>query len=77
MIIITIIQDLAYNMYRGLPLAGWLGIITYISLIATASVMVLTRKGIYRFSFKTHKNLARLTIVLATIHFIFAISVYI
>lgn len=73
----TIIQDLAYSIYWGLPLAGWLGIITYISLISTASVMVLTRKGIYRFSLNTHKNLARLTILLATIHFIFAISVYI
>ncbi len=73
----TAIQNLAYRMLWGLPLAGWLGIITYISLVATASVMVLTRKGIRRFSFSTHKNLARLTILLATIHFIFAISVYI
>ncbi len=72
----TIIQDLAYRLYWGLPLAGWLGILTYISLISTASVMVLTRKGIKRFSINTHKNLARLTIILATIHFVFAISVY-
>lgn len=73
----TVIQNLAYQMYGGLPLAGWLGIITYISLICTASVMVLTRKGIFRFSIKTHKNFARLTIILATIHLILAISVYI
>jgi len=72
-----IIQDMAYQIYWGLPLAGWLGVLTYISLLCTAGVMVMTRRQIRRFSLKTHKRLAQLTILLATIHLVFAISVYI
>ncbi len=70
------IERIAYQIYFGLPLAGWLGILTYISMILTASVMLLTRKQVMKFSFSTHKNLARITIILATIHLIFAISIY-
>ncbi len=71
------IANWAYNMYFGLPLVGWLGILTYIFLISTGSVMVLTRKKIKRFPLSVHVTLARITIILATIHFIFGISAYI
>ncbi len=71
------IERTAYQFYYGLPLAGWLGILAYISLLITASVIILTRKQIVNFSLSVHRNMARLTIILATIHLIFAISVYV
>ncbi|MFW5790910.1 MAG: hypothetical protein ACOCZY_02300 [Bacillota bacterium] len=71
------IAQWAYNMYFGLPLVAWLGIITYIFLLCTGAVMVLTRKKIKRFPLNVHITLARITIILATVHFIFGISSYI
>lgn len=68
------IQQLAYSSYFGISVVVWMGILTYIFLIATAGVMVLTRKRIKRFSLKVHKNLAKITIIIATIHFLLALS---
>ncbi len=71
------IAQWAYNSFFGLPLVAWLGIITYIFLLAAGAVQVLTRKKIKRFPLSVHVTLARITIILATIHFIFGISAYI
>lgn len=70
------IAQWAYNMYYGLPLVAWLGILTYIFLLAAGAVQVLTRKRIKRFPLSVHVTLARITIILATIHLIFGISAY-
>ncbi len=70
------IQNIAYYMIWGLPVAGYLGIITYVFLLATATTMFLTRRRIFIIHVKYHKMLAYITIILATLHFILAISIY-
>jgi len=71
-----LIQNIGYHMIWGLPVAGYLGILTYIFLLATASTMFLTRRRIVIIHVKYHKRLAVITVFLATVHFIFAISIY-
>ncbi len=71
------LQSLAYQPILGFPVVGYLGIIGYLLLLATAMVMVLTRRKIKRIPAKYHFILARITITVATIHGILALSVYI
>ncbi len=70
-------QDLAYQPIFGFPVIGYLGILSYLLLIATALVMVLTRRRIVKILPKYHFRLAYLTISAATIHGVMAIAVYI
>jgi cytochrome b561 len=71
------LQNLAYTPILGFPVIGYLGIISYLLLVATALVMILTRRKIVRIPAKYHFTLARITIIVATIHGILALSVYI
>ncbi len=52
----------------GLPLAIWLGMITIIALISTATIGMLVLRGSSKVSFSWHLNVARLTILLAILH---------
>ncbi len=70
------LQNIAYQMILGFPVIGYLGIFSYLFLLATALVMVLTRRKIKRIPPKYHFMLARITIVLATVHGILALAVY-
>ncbi len=71
-----LIQNIGYYMIWGLPVAGHLGIITFVFLLATATTMFLTRRQIVIIHVKYHKTLASITILMATIHLILAISIY-
>ncbi|MFW5984845.1 MAG: hypothetical protein ACOC4G_10580 [Bacillota bacterium] len=71
-----LIQNIGYYTVGSLPLVGYLGIITYLFLLATAATMILTKRHIVIIHVKYHKSLAYITIILATLHFIFAISIY-
>lgn len=70
------LQSIAYTMYFGFPLVGYLGILSYVLLLITASLMVLTKKRILRVPVKYHRQAALITILIATIHFLLAISIY-
>ncbi len=72
-----LIQNIGYYMIWGLPIAGYFGIITFVFLLATASTMFLTRRQIVIIHVNYHKTLAIITISMAIIHFILAISIYI
>lgn len=72
----TFLQDLAYVSFLGFPLIGYLGIFSYLSLVATAAVSILTRRKIVKIPMRYHFRLAYLTLTLATIHAIFALIVY-
>ena len=73
----TAVQDFAYIMVGSLPLFGVIGIISYICLLITGSIMVLNRKTKMRIPLKYHVGMARITIIIATIHGFLALSVYI
>jgi uncharacterized membrane protein len=71
------LQDLAYRSIGGFPVLGYLGIIGYLLLIATALVMILTRRKVVKIKPKVHFRLAYATLIVATVHALLAISVYI
>ncbi len=72
----TFLQDLAYTSFLNFPLIGYLGIFSYLSLVATATVSILTRRKIAKISMRHHFRLAYLTLTLATVHAILALAVY-
>jgi len=72
----TFLQDLAYMTFLGFPFIGYLGIFSYLSLIATATVTILTRRKIVKIPMRVHFRLAYLTLTLATVHAILALAVY-
>jgi hypothetical protein len=61
-------QDITYALIFGKPLIMYLGILTLLSFLATASVGVLNMKGITTIPFVWHPRLAVLSICLALIH---------
>jgi hypothetical protein len=66
-------RDVAVTMIWFQPLFAWLGLLTLLSLLTTASYGYLLFKGKFR-SFRTHMMLAATTIVLAIVHATLALS---
>ena len=67
------LRDVAITMIWFLPLFAWLGLLTLLSLLTTASYGYMLFKGKVR-SFRTHMMLAATTITLAIIHMTLALS---
>ncbi|MDD3997571.1 MAG: hypothetical protein WCR91_00605 [Sphaerochaetaceae bacterium] len=72
-----VIRNAAYQSFLGLPLIGWIGIITYLLMWATALVMILSRRKIVKIKPKVHFRLAYITVAAATVHGLFAVAVYV
>lgn len=70
-------QEITYYMFFGIPFIVYLGIITIIMFIATATLALLKRKGKIKYSIQWHYRLAYLSIILGVIHSILGISIYI
>lgn len=70
------ISGIAYHLIAGLPVAAYLGMLTFLALILTALVGFLNFRGNTRIPFKWHPRLAAIVIALAIIHAIFALSAY-
>ena len=70
-------QEITYYMFFGIPFIVYLGIITILMFIATATLALLKRKGKIKYSIKWHYRLAYLSIFLGVIHSILGISIYI
>ena len=73
MAIWTVIRSIAVTNIIFQPLFAWLGLLTFLSLITTASYGYLLIKGKVR-SIPTHKMLAVTTLTLGIIHAILALS---
>jgi hypothetical protein len=67
------LRDVAITMIWFQPLFAWLGLLTLLSLLTTASYGYMLFKGKVR-SFRTHMMLAATTITLAIIHATLALS---
>ncbi|MCK9288072.1 MAG: hypothetical protein PHU24_09925 [Sphaerochaetaceae bacterium] len=70
------LQQIAYHYFFGFPVIGYLGIISYLLMWATALVMILTRRKIVKIKPKVHFRLAYSTAIIATIHGVLAVAVY-
>jgi len=70
------IQHIAYTLILGKPVVMYMGIITYLSFISTASIGLLNFKGYSIIPFKWHPRLAATSLILATIHGLLGLSVY-
>jgi hypothetical protein len=62
------ITSLGHIVIFGLPIAIYFGIITFISLIITATMGILVLKGLYHIPFRWHMRMAAVTIFFAVIH---------
>lgn len=67
------VRDLAVTMLGPQPLFAWLGLLTLMALLTTATYGYLMFKGKVR-SIKNHQALAAVTIGLAFVHMILALS---
>lgn len=70
------LQKIAYFSILGKPVVMYLGIITLLSLLFTASISIMNLRGIHYIPFKWHPRMARVTIALAFLHGLLAISAY-
>ncbi|MDD4931669.1 MAG: hypothetical protein PHG66_06020 [Candidatus Colwellbacteria bacterium] len=70
------LAGIAYFPIFGKPLIMYLGIITLLSFISTATIGFLNFKGIRKIPFKWHPRMALISLSLALIHGLFGISAY-
>ncbi len=60
--------SIAYYDILGLPVITYMGMITLLLLLFTASISMFNAKGINYIPFKWHPRVAKITIVFALIH---------
>ncbi len=72
------LQNVAYTTILGYPLVFYLGILTYVLLLATLIIPVLNAnvKKIPRISVRIHRRLGYVTLALGTLHGLLTISAY-
>jgi DMSO/TMAO reductase YedYZ heme-binding membrane subunit len=71
--------DLAYGAYLGpIPMIGIIGLLTYVIILATAILASGKKwsKRLRRVPVKVHRAMGGLAIVLATLHLLMGISLY-
>jgi hypothetical protein len=70
------LQEISYYLIFGRPLILYLGIITLCSFLVTASIPVLSRRGILKIPFAWHVRMAVLSITLGILHGILGAAAY-
>ena len=73
-----VLQNIAHTTILGYPLIFYLGILTYVFLLATLLAPVLNAKvrRIRRISVRVHRRLGYITLALGTLHGLLTISAY-
>jgi hypothetical protein len=71
------LETISFFMILGKPFIMYLGIITLISFLVTASISIMNKKGINKIPFKWHPRMAILSIGLAVFHGILGVSLFI
>lgn len=61
-------QDITYFLILGKPLILYLGALTLLSLLLTAAIAVMNKRGIRTIPFRWHALCAGCTILLAFVH---------
>ena len=70
------LQNITYFLIFGKPLIMYLGIITLLSFLITATLGVMIIKGIGKIPFKWHMTMAVISIALTVIHGVLGILIY-
>jgi hypothetical protein len=70
------LTEISYFMIFGRPLIMYLGIVTLLMFLLTASIAILNMKGIVTLPFVWHPRLAVLSICLALVHGMLGILAY-
>lgn len=70
------LREIATTVILGKPLMLYFGILTFLLLLSTALIGYLNFKGNSIIPFKWHPRIAVTTIIIAIIHAILVISVY-
>jgi hypothetical protein len=68
--------EITYYIILGKPLIMYLGILTFLCFLTTASIGFLTITGIRRIPFKWHKRMAVISLTLALFHGALGILAY-
>jgi hypothetical protein len=68
--------EITYAPILGRPLILYLGILTILGFLFTASIAILNHKGIHAIPFRWHPRFAAVSIVLAAVHGILGILAY-
>ena len=68
---------IGYSLVLGKPIIFWLGIIAFISLVITASIALLNKRGTRIIPFKWHPRFAFLTIAIVIVHAALALMAYV
>jgi hypothetical protein len=69
-------QNISYALIFGKPLILYLGVLTLLAFLFTASIAVLNFKGIRTIPFKWHPRFAALALCLALVHGTLGILAY-
>lgn len=69
-------QDITYYLIFGKPLIMYLGILTLLAFLFTASIAIMTMKGFRTIPFRWHPRCAALAIVLAVVHGLLGVLAY-
>jgi hypothetical protein len=64
---VIMISSIGHMVIFGLPIALYFGIVTFISLLVTATIGMLVMKG-YKIPFRWHMRVAAITIAFALVH---------
>lgn len=70
------IAQIAYYQILGKPLILYLGILTILSFLFTASIAIMNARGIHKIPFKWHPRMAKISIGLAILHGLLGILSY-
>jgi len=71
------LSEISYYLIFGKPVILYLGVLTLLALLLTASIPVLNRKGVRVIPVKWHPYCAAATILLALIHGALGVLAYI
>jgi hypothetical protein len=69
-------ENISYFLIFGKPLIMYLGIVTLLTFLFTATIAVMTLKGIRTIPFRWHPRCAVLAILLALVHGALGILAY-
>ncbi|MDP2749809.1 MAG: hypothetical protein Q8O89_03180 [Nanoarchaeota archaeon] len=67
------LQNISYYMIFGFPLLAYVGGLAFISLLTTAAISIMNKKGIKTIPFKYHPIMAGVTMFFAIIHVLMVI----
>jgi hypothetical protein len=71
------VAHIAYYQIAGYPLIMWLGVVLLLLLLATAAIGAMNRRGMRRIPIRWHFILAWLSLLLALVHGVLGIAIFI